>query len=332
MQPSREIRLAARPQGEPKQSDFELAEVELPDPGDGEVLVRNLWMSVDPYMRGRMNDVKSYVPPFQVGAALEGGAVGEVVASNDPSLSEGDLVLHMLGWREHAVLAAGHSRKIDASLAPAQSYLGVLGMPGLTAYAGLLDVGGLKDEDIVFISGAAGAVGSLAGQIAKQRGHTVIGSAGSPEKVAHVTDTLGFDAAFNYRDGRVRDLLRQAAPKGIDLYFDNVGGEHLEAAIDSMRLNGRVAMCGMVAQYNSTEPTPGPNNLVLAIGKRINMRGFIVTDHGARMKDLIDEVGGYLRDGKIHAPETVMDGLESAPDAFIGLLRGENTGKMLVKL
>jgi len=205
-------------------------------------------------------------------------------------------------------------------------------MPGLTAYAGLLDVGGLRDDDIVFISGAAGAVGSLAGQIAKQRGHTVIGSAGSPEKVAHVTDTLGFDAAFNYRDGRVRDLLRQAAPKGIDLYFDNVGGEHLEAAIDSMRLNGRVAMCGMVAQYNSTEPTPGPNNLVLAIGKRINMRGFIVTDHGARMKDLVDEVGGYLRDGKIHAPETVMDGLESAPDAFIGLLRGENTGKMLVKL
>ena len=330
--PSREIRLAARPHGEPVPSDFELAEVELPDPGPGQILVRNTYMSVDPYMRGRMNDVKSYVPPFQLGHALEGGAVGEVVASEAEGLEVGDVVVHQLGWREHALMDAEHARKVDAGGLPESAFLGVLGMPGLTAYAGLLDVGELRDGDVVFVSGAAGAVGSLAGQIAKLRGNTVIGSAGSPEKVAHLVDDLGFDQAFNYKDGDVAGQLAAAAPDGIDVYFDNVGGDHLEAAIASMNNDGRVAMCGLISGYNATAPEPGPTNLMQVIGKRLTLRGFIVTDHGARLKDLFAEVAPAVRDGRIQFRETVVEGLENAPQAFIDLLRGANVGKMVVKL
>lgn len=330
--PTREIRLAARPHGEPKPTDFELADVELPDPGEDQVLIRNTFMSVDPYMRGRMNDVKSYTPPFQLGAALDGGAVGEVVASNNDNLKPGDVVVHQLGWREHAVLAGKHVRKVDADGIPESAFLGVLGMPGLTAYAGLLDVAGLKDGDVVFVSGAAGAVGSLAGQIAKLRGHTVIGSAGSAEKVAHLVDDLGFDKAFNYKDGPVTEQLAAAAPDGIDVYFDNVGGEHLEAAIASFNLHGRAALCGMISNYNATEPNPAPHNMMTVVGKRITLRGFIVTDHGARVKDLIAEVAPAVADGRIQFRETVREGLENAPQAFIDLLRGANTGKMVVKL
>jgi NADPH-dependent curcumin reductase CurA len=212
--PSRQIVLAARPHGEPTPAEFRLEDAELPDPGPGEVLVRNRWMSVDPYMRGRMNDARSYVPPFQVGAPLDGGAVGEVVASGDPGVPEGSTVLHGLGWRELALVPAKRVQPVDPQAAPAQAYLGALGMPGLTAYVGLLDIAGLREGDVVFVSGAAGAVGSLAGQIAKARGHTVIGSAGSAEKVALLREELGFDAAFNYKDGRVRDLLRRPPPTG----------------------------------------------------------------------------------------------------------------------
>jgi NADPH-dependent curcumin reductase CurA len=330
--PSREIQLAARPHGEPEDSDFRLAAVEVPDPGPGEVLIRNCYMSVDPYMRGRMNDMKSYVPPFALDRALEGGAVGEVVASGAEGLSPGDMLVHQLGWREHALARADHVRKVDPGGLSPSVFLGVLGMPGLTAYAGLLDVGGLRDGDVVFVSGAAGAVGSLAGQIAKLRGHTVIGSAGSAEKVAHLRDDLGFDAAFNYKDGPVAEQLAAAAPEGIDLYFDNVGGEHLEAAIGALRRNGRVAMCGAISVYNATEPASAPRNLVQAIGKRLTLRGFIVTDHAARLGDLFTEVAPLVRDGRITFRETVVEGLENAPAAFQGLLRGENMGKMVVKL
>jgi hypothetical protein len=330
--PSRQIVLAARPKGEPTPADFRLEDAALPDPGEGEVLVRNRWMSVDPYMRGRMNDARSYVPPFQVDAPLDGGAVGEVVASADPRVPEGATVLHGLGWRELALVPAKRVQVVDAQAAPAQAYLGALGMPGLTAYVGLLDIAGLREGDVVFVSGAAGAVGSLAGQIAKVRGHTVIGSAGSAEKVALLREELGFDAAFNYKDGRVRDLLRAAAPGGIDVYFDNVGGEHLEAAIGSLRLHGRVALCGAISAYNATAPVPGPNNLNQAIGKRLTLRGFIVSDHSARAADLLAEVGPALADGRIVVRETVVEGLEAAPQAFIDLLRGANTGKMLVRL
>jgi hypothetical protein len=330
--PSREIQLAARPHGEPRDSDFRLAEVEVPDPGPGEVLIRNSYMSVDPYMRGRMNDAESYVPPFELDRAMEGGAVGEVLASGAEGLAPGDTVLHQLGWREHALARADRVREVDPGGLSPSAFLGVLGMPGLTAYAGLLDVGGLREGDVVFVSGAAGAVGSLAGQIARLRGHTVIGSAGSAAKVAHVRDDLGFDAAFNYKDGPVAEQLAAAAPEGIDLYFDNVGGEHLEAAIGALRRNGRVAMCGAISVYNATEPAPGPRNLALAIGKRLTLRGFIVTDHAARVGDLIAEVGPLVRDGRIAFRETVVEGLENAPAAFQGLLRGENLGKMLVRL
>jgi NADPH-dependent curcumin reductase CurA len=332
-QTGREIQLAARPHGEPTLDDFRLAEVELSDPADGQVLVRNLVMSVDPYMRGRMNDVESYVPPFALDEPLDGGAIGEVVASRADGLGEGDLVLHDRGWREYAVLDARHARRIDPDLAPHSAYLGVLGNTGLTAYAGLLDVAGLREGDVVFVSGAAGAVGSVAGQIAKLRGHTVIGSAGSAEKVAWLRDELGFDAAFDYHDGRVAKQLRAAAPDGIDLYFDNVGGEHLEAAIGALRRGGRVALCGAVSSYNATEPPAGPRNMHLAIGKRLTLRGFIVFDHLDRRGDFEREVGGWLREGRLHARETIVDGgIEQAPQAFIDLLRGANVGKMLVRL
>lgn len=327
-----EIRLVSRPHGEPDMSNFALTEVEVPDPGPGQVLVRNVWMSVDPYMRGRMNDVKSYAPPFQIGAALDGGAVGEVVASQAGDLPVGAHVLHGLGWRDYAVLDAAGARRVDPDVAPLPAYLGVLGMPGLTAYAGLVEVAGLREGDVVFVSGAAGAVGSVAGQVAKLRGHRVIGSAGSAAKVAYLRDELGFDEAFNYRDGSVRDLLRVAAPEGIDVYFDNVGGEHLEAAIGALRLHGRVAVCGMISQYNATEPPPGPRNLAMMIGKRLTVRGFLVSDHGHLRADFEREVGGWYADGRLRATETVVEGLEHAPEAFVGLLRGANTGKMLVRL
>jgi NADPH-dependent curcumin reductase CurA len=291
-------------------------------------------MSVDPYMRGRMNDVESYVPPFQLDKPLDGGAVGEVVAAGEgvDGLAVGDTVLHGLGWREYALVPAGNARKVDTQLAPAQAYLGVLGMTGLTAYAGLIEVAGLREDDVVFVSGAAGAVGSVAGQIAKLRGHTVIGSAGSPQKVAYVTDELGFDAAFDYHDGAVADLLAEAAPDGIDVYFDNVGGEHLEAAIGALNRHGRVAMCGAISTYNTPGAPAGPSNMNTVVGKRLALRGFIVSDHGHLMPDFVREVGTWLSEGRIQHRETVVEGLENAPQAFIGLLRGENTGKMLVKL
>jgi NADPH-dependent curcumin reductase CurA len=326
----REIQLAARPTGWPTADTFRLVEVTLPAPAEGQVLVRNEVMSVDPYMRGRMNDVKSYVPPFQLDAPLDGGAVGRVVESNSPDLAVGDLVLHGYGWRDYVVDDARRFRKVDDSF-PASAYLGVLGMPGLTAYAGLLDVAGMKAGDTVFVSGAAGAVGSLVGQIAKLKGAArVIGSAGTAEKVATLTDTLGFDAAFNYKDAPVRRQLRAAAPDGIDVYFDNVGADHLEAAIAVAKPYARMALCGAIADYN--EAQPGPTNLALIIGKRLTLRGFIVNDHSARMPDLIAEVGPAYAAGTIVAPETAVSGLERAPEAFLAMMRGANLGKMLVTL
>jgi len=327
---SREIRLAARPQGEPTPDDFQLAEVEIGEPADGEVVVRNTFMSVDPYMRGRMNDVPSYVPPWQLGDTLDGAAVGEVVASKHPKLKEGDTVLHQAGWREYATVGRG-ARKVDTDGIPASAYLGVLGVPGLTAYVGLLDTAELREGDVVFVSGAAGAVGSLAGQLAKLRGHTVIGSAGSAEKVEWVK-SLGFDHVFNYHDG-VHQQLKAAAPDGIDVYFDNVGGEHLEAAIGRLNTFGRVALCGAISGYNATEPQPWPRNMALAIGKRLNLRGFIILDHFDRLPAFLEEVGPLVRDGKVVFRETVVEGgIEAAPQAFIDLLNGANTGKMLVRV
>ena len=327
----RQVRLVARPHGTPVPTDFELVTVEVPDPAPGQVLVRNRWMSVDPYMRGRMNDVKSYVPPFQLGAPLDGGAVGEVVASTVDTHAVGDLVLHGLGWRDYAAGPAGGFKVLAPTEHPS-AHLGVLGMPGLTAWAGLFAVGAFQPGETVFVSGAAGAVGSLVGQLVRARGGTVVGSAGTAAKVAWLTEELGFDAAFSYKDGPVSSQLRAAAPDGIDLYFDNVGGEHLEAAIGSLKVHGRAVICGMIGAYNATEPPAAPRNLALVIGKRLRIEGLLVSDHGGLRAEFEREVTAMLTDGRLTAAETVVEGLEHAPDAFLGLLRGDNTGKMVVRL
>ena len=329
----RQIILASRPAGWPTAENFALTETGRPELAEDQIRVRNLFMSVDPYMRGRMNDTKSYVPPFRLGEPLQGGAVGEVTESRSPDFAPGDLVLHMLGWRDEAVLPARHARKITVAggLSPSV-YLGVLGATALTAYVGLLDIAQMRPADVVFVSGAAGAVGSMAGQIAKLKGASrVIGSAGSDEKVAWLRE-IGFDAAFNYRSAPVLEHLRDAAPDGIDVYFDNVGADHLDAALVMLNDRGRVAMSGAIASYNATEPPPGPTNIGLVITKRLTLRGFIVSDHLDRTQAMIAEVGGWLSEGKISHSETVVDGLENAPGAFIDLLRGANTGKMLVRL
>lgn len=333
MTTAREIHLKQRPHGEPQLDDFELVAVDLPEPGEGELLVRNTWMSVDPYMRGRMSDAKSYVPPFAVGAALDGGAVGEVVASGDPSFAPGDRVLHGLGWRDHALLPAKRAQRIDTTVLPEQAYLGVLGMPGLTAYAGLVEIAPVRDGDVVLVSAAAGAVGSAATQIARLLGASrVIGIAGGPEKCAYVTEELGANTAIDYKAGKVGPQLRAIAPDGIDVFFDNVGGEQLEAAIGSLRLRGRIALCGAVSGYNATEPQPGPRNMYRLIGVRGTLRGMIVTDHADLRDRFVEQVGGWLARGALRYRETVVDGLDAAPQAFIDLLRGANTGKMLVRV
>ncbi|KNB52959.1 NADP-dependent oxidoreductase [Streptomyces caatingaensis] len=325
--------LVARPVGEPNPEDFALREEPVAEPAEGQIVVRNLHLSVDPYMRGRMNDVKSYVPPFALDRPMTGGAVGEVVASRDGRFAVGDHVLHDLGWREYAVLDARHAFPVDAGAAPLSAYLGALGMPGMTAYAGLLEVASFRPGDAVFVSGAAGAVGSMAGQIARLKGASrVVGSAGSDEKVRRLVEEYGFDAAFNYKNGPVAEQLAKAAPDGIDVYFDNVGGEHLEAAIGALRLHGRVTLCGAIAQYNATGPVPGPGNLALAIGKRLRLQGMIVMDHEALRPRFVEEVGGWVRSGELKRDETVVHGIEGAVDAFLGMLRGENTGKMIVSL
>jgi hypothetical protein len=326
---SREIRLARRPVGEPVPEDFELAERELGEPGDGRLLVRNLFMSVDPYMRGRMNDARSYVPPYELGKVMYGGAVGEVVAGGEA----GALVVHQLGWREGALVDAARVQRAEVPEGVSPSaLLGALGMPGMTAWVGVTDIAPVAEGETVFISAAAGAVGSVAGQIARARGCRVIGSAGAPEKVAYVRDELGFDAAFSHRDD-VRAALREAAPDGVDVYFDNVGGPQLEAAIGALNRGGRIALCGAVSQYNATEPAPGPRNLALLVGKRGRMRGFIVADHADREADFRAEVGDLLAGGRLKMPETIVEGgIEAAPQAFVDMLRGRHLGKVVVRL
>ncbi|MCX4551302.1 NADP-dependent oxidoreductase [Streptomyces sp. NBC_01500] len=328
---SREWHLTARPNGWPTPADFALREVPVTEPAEGRILVRNRYFSVDPYMRGRMNDVKSYVPPFQLGKPMDGGAVGEVIASAADGFAVGDHVVHGLGWREVSDVPAAHATKVDTSLAPLSAYLGVLGMTGLTAYAGLFDVASFKEGDTVFVSGAAGAVGNQVGQMAKLRGAArVVGSAGSDEKVRHLVEDLGFDAAFNYKNGPVREQLEAAAPDGIDVYFDNVGGDHLEAALSSFNVHGRATICGMIAAYNNTEPTPGPRNMALIIGKRLRLQGMLVNDHAALQPQFVKDVAGWIASGELKYEETVVEGVEQGVEAFLGMLRGENTGKMIV--
>jgi NADPH-dependent curcumin reductase CurA len=329
----REWRLTSRPTGWPAPENFELAQSDVPDLADGQIRVRNEVLSVDPYMRGRMSAAKSYAAPYAVGEAMTGGAVGVVEESRAEGLAPGDHVLHALGWREVAVVEAKHAHIVDVDAAPASAYLGVLGMTGLTAYAGLTRIANLREGDVVFVSGAAGAVGGAVGQIAKALGASkVIGSAGSAEKVRHLTEDLGFDAAFSYRERPVADALRELAPDGIDVYFDNVGGDHLEAAIGSLRLGGRIAVCGMISVYNNTEPAPGPRNLARLIQTRGRIEGFLVGDHYDLAGEHAERAAGWLADGSLSLRETTVDGIENAVDAFRGLMRGDNTGKMVVRL
>ena len=332
MTTSREIRLKNRPRGLPTAETFELATVELPAPGPGEVQVRNQWMTVDPYMRGRMNDVQSYTPPFALGKAMDGGAVGEVIASNDPSLKAGDLVQSGLGWREAFNAPASTVQKLDPMGLPPQTFLGAAGMPGLTAYVGLLKIAALKEGDVVFVSGAAGAVGSMVAQIAKAKGHTVIGSAGGPEKIAFLKE-IGVDHAIDYKaETDLTAALAKAAPGGIDVYFDNVGGDHLIAALNAAKPFGRFALCGAISMYNATEMPAGPRNLVMMVGKQLRMEGFIVSTSWDMMPAFLRDLSQWAKDGKVTWKETVFEGIEKAPDAFVGLFKGENLGKMLVKL
>ncbi|MBZ6091202.1 MULTISPECIES: NADP-dependent oxidoreductase [Streptomyces] len=325
--------LVTRPVGWPKPEDFALVEAEVPTPRDGQVLVRNLYVSVDPYMRGRMSAAKSYADPYELNKPMLGGAVGEVVASRAEGFAVGDHVLHSFGWREYAALDAKNAVKVDPDAAPLSTYLGVLGMTGLTAYVGLLRTASFQEGDTVFVSGAAGAVGSQVGQLAKLKGASrVIGSAGSDEKVGLLVDEYGFDAAFNYKDGPVSKQLRAAAPDGIDVYFDNVGGEHLEAAIGSLNLNGRIAICGAISVYNNTEPAPGPKNLARLIQTRGRIEGFLVGDHYDLQPQFVEEVGPWVASGALKYRETVVEGIENNLEAFLGVLRGDNTGKMIVKI
>jgi len=323
---SREVVLAARPEGEPKESDFEVREGPPLSAGDGQVVVRNVFVSVDPYMRGRMTGVHTYVPPYAVGDAIEGGAVGRVVESNDDRFAKGEWVVSQLGWREQGVAAADRLRKIDPSVAPPSYALGVLGMPGFTAWIGLVDIAEVREGETIYVSGAAGAVGSTAVQIARLKGLRVIGSAGTAEKVEWLQG-LGIEA-FNYRETSPGDALAD----GIDVCFDNVGGVQLEAAMTALRPHGRIAACGSIARYNDTRAEPGPRNMTLIVTKRLRLQGFIILDHSARFPDFLAEVAPWVLGGQIETRETVVDGFENLPAAFAGLFRGDNVGKMLVRV
>ncbi|MGC9973071.1 MAG: NADP-dependent oxidoreductase [Bryobacteraceae bacterium] len=328
---SREIRLASRPKGIPTADNFALARTELEPLQDREVLVRNLFMSVDPYMRGRMNDRKSYAPPFELGKPLEGGAVGEVIESRAMEFKPGDAVTSNFGWREYFIASPKELHPVGREIQPLSVYLGALGMTGMTAWVGL-NLVEVKAGDVIFISGAAGAVGNVAGQLAKLRGCRVIGSAGSAEKVKFLREECGFDLAFNYKAGPVLEQLNLAAPDGVDVYFDNVGGEALEAALSALRVHGRIVACGGISGYNEEKPRPGPSNLFNIITKRLTMKGFIVRDWLDRQAEFEKEVGGYIKAGQVKHKETVARGIDKAPGAFIGLFQGQNVGKMVVEL
>jgi NADPH-dependent curcumin reductase CurA len=322
--------LKSRPNGMPTSDNFELKEVALPPLSDGQVRVRNRWLSVDPYMRGRMNDVKSYVPSFQVGEPLEGGALGEVVESRIDGLNTGELVQHMSGWRDEAVLDQRAANKLPPLNVPVEQFLGVLGVTGITAYFGLLDAARAKTGDIVFVSAGAGAVGSVVVQVAKAKGMRVIASAGGKTKCEWVR-SLGADEVIDYKDSPILKALAAAAPEGIDVYFDNVGGDHLDAALAVARNNARFAICGMIEGYN--DPTPASFRFIQRIiAARINIKGFLVLDYYARLPEFYAEMAPWLASGAVKSRETVVEGLEQTPDAFLGLFRGENIGKMLVKL
>lgn len=330
---NKQIRLASRPSGWVTPDNFELAETAVGEPGDGEVLVRNVFMSVDPYMRGRMNDVKSYVPPFAIGEVLQASVVGQVVASNFDGYAEGDYVMGMLGWENYSVCDGRQLRKLTPGSEPLSWHLGILGMPGMTAYVGLHKIAGAKPGETVFVTAASGAVGSVVGQLAKIHGCRVVGSAGSDEKVALLKNEFGYDAGINYRksESLVRDV-KNLCPDGIDVDFENVGGDIFEAVLWNMRDFGRIALCGMISSYNDAEPQPGPRGMTVIIGRRLKIEGFIVSDHPQACNEYVEKAVQWIQEGKLTYRETVTAGVENAPQAFIDLLKGGNTGKQIVQL
>jgi len=342
---SREIRLASFAKGWPTAENFQITSVNVPAPADGQVLVRNLYFSLDPYMRGRMNEGWSwrnvllgpmnegwsYLPTFQLGQPLDGGAIGEVVVSRDSRLAPGAVVTSSYGWREYFVADAAQVHAIERPTQPLSNYLGVLGTTGLTAWVGL-KLGGMKSGDRVFVSSAAGAVGTIASQLAKLAGCYVVGSTGSERKRRVLTDDLGLDAALNYKSGNLLEQLNAAAPEGLDLYFDNVGGDHLEAALAAMRLHGRVVVSGAVSQYNTETSAPGPRNLFLIVVKGITIHGFRANDYPEETRVFEETVSRYLVEGKLKTFETIVQGVERAPQGFLDMLHGGNIGKMIVQL
>ena len=333
---NRRITLAARPVGAPKTSDFATVDDPVPAPGDGEMLLRTIYLSLDPYMRGRMNDVKSYVPPVRIGQTMEGGTVSVVEESRHPEFSTGDIVSDRTGWQQYSVSNGKGLRTVDPSIAPISTALGILGMPGLTGYVGLLDFGQPKDGETVVVSAATGAVGSLVCQIAKLEGCRVVGVVGAEAKCRYAVDTLGLDACVSHRDTDLAGALKDACPDGIDIYYENVGGKVFDAVIGLMNVHGRIPVCGGIAHYNDTGPPPGPDRLAgamrIILTRRLTVRGFIIFDHHHRIPDFRRDVSGWLREGRIVYREDVVDGIDNAVGAFLGLLRGENFGKLIVKV
>jgi NADPH-dependent curcumin reductase CurA len=329
----RRVVLVNRPPGEPAESDFRIEDVAMPEPRHGEVLVKVAYLSLDPYQRGRMRDAASYSAPVGLGEVMTGGTVGEVVKSSNPRFAVGDIVEDRLGWQEYAIGGAASMRKVDASLAPISTANGVLGMPGMTAYFGLLDVGQPKPGETIVVSAASGAVGQVVGQIGKIMGCRVVGIAGGAKKCSFVEDELGFDACIDYKAEKDLDgALRAACPNGIDVYFDNVGGEITDAVLRNINFFARIALCGSISQYNATGPSMGPRLLGTFVGKRARAQGFIVTDFAGRYEPAMRQMGEWIRSGKLKYREDIVQGIEKAPRAFIGLLRGENFGKLLVKM
>lgn len=331
---NKQILLASRPTGWVTPDNFSVTTTDVPEPGAGEMVLQTIYMSVDPYMRGRMNDMKSYVPPFQIGEPLQAGIVGKVVASNGGPFEEGTYLTGMGLWANYMVTNGEGFQPVDPDLAPLSYYLGILGMPGMTAYVGLKGVAELKEGEQLFVSAASGAVGQVVGQIGKNMGCHVAGSAGSDDKIAYLKDELGFDAAFNYKTDDVYKAVRAANPNGIDVYFENVGGPVLEAVINNLNFNSRVALCGLISAYNATldDLPPGPRNMAVLVGRSVRMQGFIVFNYPELCKEWIQVGAGWLKEGKLKYRESVAEGVENAPQAFIDVLKGNNFGKQVVKL
>src|ERR1700741_4788743 len=335
MPQGKRIVLASRPVGEPKPSDFRVEEYPVPAPGEGQVLLRTIWLSLDPYMRGRMSDTASYAAPVPVGGVMEGGTVSEVIASNNPAFSKGEIVLSRAGWQTHAVSDGQGLSKIDPKLAPISTAVGVLGMPGMTAYFGLLEIGKPQPGETVVVAAASGAVGSAVGQIAKIKGARAVGSAGGADKCRYVKEELGFDDCVDHRDPDLAEKLKAACPKGIDVYFENVGGEVFEAVFPLLNAFARIPVCGLIAHYNDTEAKPpkwAASMMRAVLTKPLTIRGFIVSDFAARHADFLRDMSQWVREGKIRIRGFVIKGLDSEPGAFMGLLKGANFGKQLVRV